>query len=124
MRMERRNAALETRRSAESAGSPRITTRPDPRDRKKLHRLKLKLDLRSSSIALACVVMTMTMTVGLARGQLIRPVDVYKDLIRTIHDYFNNTCIILLHSIPNSVEDQGKKRIMPLGGREGQGRGW
>lgn len=42
-------------------------------------------------------------------GQLIRPIYVYEGLIRDIHTYFNNTCIILLHSNPNPIETQGEK---------------
>lgn len=49
-------------------------------------------------------------------AQLIRPIEVYNGLIKGIHDYFNNTCIILLHATPNPVEGQGKyfieKRIV------------
>ena len=40
-------------------------------------------------------------------NQLIRPVGVYQDIIQGIHDHFNNTCIILLHSTPNPIESQG-----------------
>lgn len=43
-------------------------------------------------------------------GQLIRPIYVYEGLIRDIHTYFNNTCIILLHSNPNPIETQGEKQ--------------
>ncbi|KAL0119313.1 hypothetical protein PUN28_009707 [Cardiocondyla obscurior] len=48
-----------------------------------------------------------TWTAHFARGQLIRPVYVYEGLIKGIHDYFNNTCIILLHNTSNPVETQG-----------------
>lgn len=47
-----------------------------------------------------------------ARGQsLIRPVYIYEGLIKSIHDYFNNTCIILLHANPNPIETQGENRM-------------
>ncbi|KAH0950141.1 hypothetical protein HN011_000355 [Eciton burchellii] len=39
-------------------------------------------------------------------AQLIKPVYVYERLIRDIHIYFNNTCIILLHNNPNPTETQ------------------
>ncbi|XP_047366950.1 probable glutamate receptor isoform X1 [Vespa velutina] len=43
--------------------------------------------------------------VHITRSQLmIRPVYVYKHVIRGMHDYFNNTCIILLHDTPNVIE--------------------
>jgi len=50
-------------------------------------------------------------TFDLAWGQLIRPVYVYEGLIKSIHDYFNNTCIILLHNNPNPIETQGENRM-------------
>nr|XP_012222289.1 PREDICTED: uncharacterized protein LOC105672139 [Linepithema humile] len=49
----------------------------------------------------------MTMMFEFTRGQLIRPVYVYEGLIKSIHDYFNNTCILLLHTNPNPIETQG-----------------
>ncbi|XP_019887827.1 glutamate receptor ionotropic, kainate 2 isoform X2 [Ooceraea biroi] len=103
--MEQRNAS-EKRKSIIASGwlvkSDRIIDQRDAIARWKMHRCKL-LDLSSiwSLIALVCMVM------GLARGQLIRPVYVYEGLIKGIHDYFNNTCIILLHTNPSPVENQG-----------------
>lgn len=35
-------------------------------------------------------------------GQLIRPIYVYEGLIKDMRDYFNNTCILLLHN-PNKT---------------------
>ncbi|XP_011872070.1 PREDICTED: glutamate receptor U1-like isoform X2 [Vollenhovia emeryi] len=46
-------------------------------------------------------------TSDLPSGQLIRPVYVYQGLIKGIHDYFNNTCVIFLHNNRNPVETQG-----------------
>ena len=43
-----------------------------------------------------------------ASGQLVRPLYIYKNIIEGIHLYFNNTCIILLHSIQHPMETQGK----------------
>ncbi|KYM79557.1 putative glutamate receptor [Atta colombica] len=40
-------------------------------------------------------------------SQLIRPVYVYEGLIKSIRDYFNNTCIVFLHSNSNLIETQG-----------------
>lgn len=39
---------------------------------------------------------------------MIRPVYVYEHVIRGMHDYFNNTCIILLHNTPNVIENTGE----------------
>lgn len=41
-------------------------------------------------------------------AQLIRPLNVYKNIIEGIHLYFNNTCIILLHTIQHPMETQGE----------------
>jgi len=41
-------------------------------------------------------------------SQLIRPVYVYEGLIKSIRDYFNNTCIVFLHSNSNLIETQGE----------------
>lgn len=47
--------------------------------------------------------------VQITRSQLmIRPVYVYEHVIRGMHDYFNNTCIILLHNTPNVIENTGE----------------
>lgn len=51
------------------------------------------------------------LTFSFADSQLIRPIYVYEGLIRDIHDYFNNTCIILLHANPNPIETQGESKI-------------
>ncbi|XP_014488825.1 PREDICTED: glutamate receptor U1-like [Dinoponera quadriceps] len=56
---------------------------------------------------LLALVWAMTMTVEFARCQLIRPLSVYEGLIKDMHDYFNNTCIILLHTNTNPIETQG-----------------
>ncbi|KYN23279.1 hypothetical protein ALC57_04152 [Trachymyrmex cornetzi] len=40
-------------------------------------------------------------------SELIRPVYVYEGLIKSIRDYFNNTCVVVLHSNPNIIETQG-----------------
>ncbi|XP_043487436.1 probable glutamate receptor [Polistes fuscatus] len=40
------------------------------------------------------------------QGQLlIRPTYVYRNLIRNMHNFFNNTCIILLHDTPNVMKN-------------------
>ncbi|CAK9807402.1 Probable glutamate receptor [Anthophora quadrimaculata] len=38
---------------------------------------------------------------------LIRPIHVYESLIKGVHDYFNNTCVILFHGSPNFIETKG-----------------
>ncbi|XP_015171770.1 PREDICTED: probable glutamate receptor [Polistes dominula] len=44
--------------------------------------------------------------IQITQGQLlIRPTYVYQNLIRNMHDFFNNTCIILLHDTPNVMEN-------------------
>ncbi|XP_011693318.1 PREDICTED: glutamate receptor ionotropic, delta-1-like isoform X2 [Wasmannia auropunctata] len=67
-------------------------------------RMFCKLDL--CSILGLIVVAWMTLNLAWA-DQLIRPVYVYEGLIKSIRDYFNNTCIILLHNNPNPIETQG-----------------
>ncbi|XP_076302865.1 putative glutamate receptor [Lasioglossum baleicum] len=42
-----------------------------------------------------------------AEPLLIRPLRVYESLIEGVHDYFNNTCVILFHGSTNSVEGGG-----------------
>ncbi|KAL6262922.1 hypothetical protein P5V15_005710 [Pogonomyrmex californicus] len=59
------------------------------------------------SLILGLIVVLECTTFNHAWGQLIRPVYVYEGLIKDIHDYFNNTCIILLHTNPNPIETQG-----------------
>ncbi|XP_017796565.1 PREDICTED: probable glutamate receptor [Habropoda laboriosa] len=44
---------------------------------------------------------------SLAEPFLIRPIYVYQSLIKGVHDYFNNTCIILFHGSSNVVETKG-----------------
>ncbi|XP_020281630.1 uncharacterized protein LOC109853695 [Pseudomyrmex gracilis] len=68
-----------------------------------MFRRKFDVSLLAGLIALTW----MTVIFDLACGQLIRPVYVYEGLIRDIHDYFNNTCIILLHANSNPIETQG-----------------
>ncbi|XP_071625720.1 probable glutamate receptor isoform X1 [Temnothorax longispinosus] len=58
------------------------------------------------SLILGLIVLVWT-TFDLASCQLIRPVYVYEGLIKGIRDFFNNTCIILLHNTPNPIETQG-----------------
>ncbi|CAK9824831.1 Probable glutamate receptor [Anthophora retusa] len=38
---------------------------------------------------------------------LIRPIYVYESLIKGVHDYFNNTCVILFHGSANFIETKG-----------------
>ncbi|CAL1673816.1 unnamed protein product [Lasius platythorax] len=64
-----------------------------------------KFDISSIS-SLIVLIWTIVMF-DLAWGQLIRPTYVYEGLIGDIRSYFNNTCIIFLHSSPNSYEMQG-----------------
>ncbi|XP_031847328.2 glutamate receptor U1 [Nomia melanderi] len=42
---------------------------------------------------------------------LIRPLFVYENLIKGVHDYFNNTCIILFHDSPNPTEGKELQEI-------------
>lgn len=44
-----------------------------------------------------------------AEPLLIRPLRVYESLIEGVHDYFNNTCVILFHGSTNSVEGGGER---------------
>ncbi|XP_039314126.1 probable glutamate receptor isoform X2 [Solenopsis invicta] len=53
-----------------------------------------KLDL---SLILSPIVLTWV-SVDFVCGLLIRPISVYMSLIQDTHDYFNNTCILLLHN--------------------------
>ncbi|XP_072759507.1 probable glutamate receptor [Anoplolepis gracilipes] len=64
------------------------------------------------SLILNLIVLTWTIVMfSLVWGQLIRPIYVYEGLIRDIRSYFNNTCIILLHSSPNPMETQGLMEV-------------
>jgi len=57
-------------------------------------------------LILGLIVLAWTM-LDLTWGQLIRPVYIYGGLIKSIRNYFNNTCVILLHN-PNPIETQGE----------------
>ncbi|XP_017765249.1 PREDICTED: probable glutamate receptor [Eufriesea mexicana] len=46
-----------------------------------------------------------------AEPLLIRPLHVYESLIKGVHDYFNNTCVILFHGSRNSVESEGLEEM-------------
>lgn len=43
-----------------------------------------------------------------AESILIRPYYVYENLIKGVHDYFNNTCIILFHGSSKLREEEGE----------------
>ncbi|XP_070155700.1 probable glutamate receptor [Polyergus mexicanus] len=62
---------------------------------------------RKFSISSLIVFIWITVIFNFVWGQLIRPNYVYEGLIRDIRIYFNNTCIILLHSESNPIETQG-----------------
>lgn len=51
--------------------------------------------------------LTVFLITKLTSCQLIRDIEIYDVIVNGIHDYFNNTCIILLHSIQDPVEAQG-----------------
>lgn len=76
----------------------------DANSRRKMFR---KFDISSIS-SLIVLIWTIVMF-DLTWGQLIRPTYVYEGLIGDIRSYFNNTCIIFLHSNPNSYEMQGER---------------
>lgn len=40
-------------------------------------------------------------------NQLIRPNYVYEEIVLGIHDYYNSTCILFLHTIADPIESQG-----------------
>lgn len=42
---------------------------------------------------------------------LIRPIAVYQSLIKGVHDYFNNTCVILLRGSSKPIEDEGENPL-------------
>ncbi|XP_076164712.1 glutamate receptor U1 isoform X2 [Ptiloglossa arizonensis] len=57
---------------------------------------------------------TLWLLLALASTQkslLTRPLHVYENLIQGVHDYFNNTCIILFHGSPNVIETEGLEDI-------------
>ncbi|KAG5317735.1 GLRK protein, partial [Pseudoatta argentina] len=55
-----------------------------------------------------CLIISLIVFVfDLTWSQLIRPVYVYEGLIKSIRDYFNNTCIVFLYSNSNLIETQG-----------------
>ncbi|THK32961.1 probable glutamate receptor [Diachasma alloeum] len=43
---------------------------------------------------------------GQSYCQLIRPNVIYESVIKGVHDYYNNTCIILLHATEDPIESQ------------------
>ncbi|XP_054004327.1 probable glutamate receptor isoform X1 [Hylaeus anthracinus] len=45
---------------------------------------------------------------------LIRPLNVYQSMIKGVHDYFNNTCIILFHGSMNVIETKELEDIEGL----------
>lgn len=58
-------------------------------------------------LTLGVLIITMS-----SSAQLIRPLSVYKNIIEGIHLYFNNTCIILLHTIQHPMETQGMQKLL------------
>ncbi|XP_029052773.2 probable glutamate receptor [Osmia bicornis bicornis] len=42
---------------------------------------------------------------------LIRPIAVYQSLIKGVHDYFNNTCVILLRGSSRPIEEEGMEQL-------------
>ncbi|XP_031367534.1 glutamate receptor U1-like [Apis dorsata] len=46
-----------------------------------------------------------------AESILIRPYYVYENLIKGVHDYFNNTCIILFHGSSKLIEEEGLQEM-------------
>ncbi|XP_043266187.1 probable glutamate receptor [Colletes gigas] len=52
----------------------------------------------------------LTITIG-NKPLMIRPQRVYENLIKGVHDFFNNTCIILFHGSPNVIETEGLEDI-------------
>lgn len=58
------------------------------------------------------------------RPILIRPLSVYESLIKGIHDYFNNTCIILFHDSANPTETKGETVSVAKSNRIVSELGW
>ncbi|XP_015511066.2 probable glutamate receptor isoform X1 [Neodiprion lecontei] len=60
------------------------------------------------------ILVTVSLGPHIASGQLIRPNHVYQSMISGVHDYFNNTCIILLHATIDPMETKGTKNTVLL----------
>ncbi|KAF3429744.1 hypothetical protein E2986_13748 [Frieseomelitta varia] len=70
--------------------------------------LRFRWEFRAT-LLLLCVWRSAWLAVFLTDAQpvLIRPIHVYQSLIKGVHDYFNNTCVILFHSVA-STEVEGE----------------
>ncbi|CAL7938347.1 unnamed protein product [Xylocopa violacea] len=66
------------------------------------------------TLLLSCLPRSAWLTVvpvAVAEPVLIRPLYVYKSLIKGVHDYFNNTCVLLFHGLPNVIETEGLEEM-------------
>ena len=71
--------------------------------------LRFRWEFRAT-LLLLCVWRSARLAVFFTDAQpvLIRPIHVYQSLIKGVHDYFNNTCVILFHGSATSTEVEGE----------------
>ncbi|XP_015604256.1 uncharacterized protein LOC107272053 isoform X2 [Cephus cinctus] len=55
------------------------------------------------------IVLTFVFAIVITNCHLIQPLSVYVHVVRYVHDFFNNTCIIFLHASDNPSETQDLK---------------
>ncbi|KAK1122578.1 hypothetical protein K0M31_009023 [Melipona bicolor] len=74
--------------------------------------LRFRWEFRAT-LLLLCVWRSARFAVFLTDAEpvLIRPIHVYQSLIKGVHDYFNNTCVILFHGSVTSIEVEGVKEM-------------
>ncbi|KOX79721.1 Glutamate receptor delta-1 subunit [Melipona quadrifasciata] len=74
--------------------------------------LRFRREFRAT-LLLLCVWRSARFAVSLTDAEpvLIRPIHVYQSLIKGVHDYFNNTCVILFHGSATSMEVEGMKEM-------------
>ncbi|XP_076394994.1 glutamate receptor isoform X2 [Megachile rotundata] len=71
----------------------------------------LQRQLFVATLSLGLLLSTVTgQPIASAETILIRPIAVYQSLIKGIHDYFNNTCVILLRGSSKPMEEEGEKK--------------
>ncbi|XP_046746480.1 probable glutamate receptor isoform X4 [Diprion similis] len=63
--------------------------------------------LGTMSSFVVLVLIAVSLATHIASSQLIRPNHVYQSLISGVHDYFNSTCIILLHATIDPMATKG-----------------
>ncbi|XP_076394998.1 glutamate receptor U1 isoform X6 [Megachile rotundata] len=75
----------------------------------------LQRQLFVATLSLGLLLSTVTgQPIASAETILIRPIAVYQSLIKGIHDYFNNTCVILLRGSSKPMEEEEMEQVEGL----------